>query len=631
MLALLRISLSLICAVALACGAAHAGLSTPTQLLTNAKNPIVWQEFHPWLMITEDLSNGRTCYWLDHNNKSRLNLKAPMPGTWAPLGSAIKWLMYVDHYQNLDRLMTHDVDWHFYYIAWTSAQNQVGAGMAGNKCIFGQYRPTPVGDHYPVDLYHFDVQTGACVPFCVSDSEKSQFAHDGSLIVYRANLGGGNVRIYGIRFSGGPEFEIAPRDGTQPSVCGNLVAWAEASGAGFNIVAKDLSTGDIRTVAYTTANPPRPQAGRGAIFWQDARTQAATGLDIYGYDWATAQEFVVTNAVGNQSGLRVCDDLVTWVSGVVNYQTLWGAYYQPPVKVNDLRAELVTSDSVRLAWTVPGSAQNPAVVYDLRARRDGPITDANWSTSTPVSGLPAPGAAGQTERFTVQPLTTGRCYFALKARLSSGEWSLLSNPADVWVSGQPDCIFADNGSAVSFSGVITGVGSDGALCCQDMPGPLAVRVKPRAGQPAVRAGQTATCTGVLSNEPGLLGPVLDSATVIPSGQSQARPLGMSNRALGGFSARFGGVAERGAPTLWTLVKTCGAVSGLAVSPDGCSFRVSDGSLGASAGVMVSSPFGPPAGLADGSFAVVEGVCRVSAAGERQIEVVTPSGVGVLPP
>ena len=324
-----RLALALLL-VALA-GGVHAGVSAPYQILTNKTNIIVWQEFAPWLMITEDPTAGRYCYWYDHATKSKMTMKTSDPGEWMPLGSAIKWLMYVKNYQGRDRLMAHDVDFHVNYIAWPSMQKQVGCGMAGTKCIFGQYRAAMVGDHYPVDLYYYNVQSGACTSFCVSDSEKSQFAHDGVAIVYRAYYGPGNARIYGINFSGGAEFEIAARDGITPSVCGSLVAWAEVSGAGYNIVAKNTTTGEMRTVAYTTANPPRPQAGRNSVFWQDKRNSAQTGLDIYGYDWQTGQEFPVTTAAGDQTRLRVCDDLVTWVTGTGSYQILWGADVGPYV------------------------------------------------------------------------------------------------------------------------------------------------------------------------------------------------------------------------------------------------------------------------------------------------------------
>lgn len=319
----------LLCVAVLATSAIDAATLAPFQMLTRMRNPVVWQNFGTCLMMTEDLPAGRICYYYDYTTRARMNVKSAMPGNWMPLGSAIKWLMYVGPYQYRNRLMSHDVDHNIYSIAKWSNSNQVGCGFAGTDCFFGEYRPVRVGDHYPVDIYRIHLYNGGgWEPVCISDSEKSQFAHDGTLLVYMAHYGFLDDRIMGLYFAGGPEFELARRAAIEPSVCGSLVAWAERYGVGYNIFGMDISTGEIRKVAFTKANPPCPEAGRGAIFWEDARNYA-TGLDIYGYDWATRAEFCVTKAAGPQVRLRVCDSLVTYVSGPRNYEILWGAKIAP--------------------------------------------------------------------------------------------------------------------------------------------------------------------------------------------------------------------------------------------------------------------------------------------------------------
>lgn len=313
----------LVCIFAVVAGRAHSAVSPPTRILTNLKNPAIWQRFGQWLMITEDLPTGRTCYFYDPVVRTKLILKKPAKGTWQPLGSAIKWLMYIDNVNGIDRLMATDVDHQFNSIAAQSAQKQVGCGMSDTRCFYGQYRGSFV------DLYCINMLGGGVMPFCISDSEKSQFAHDGKTLVYRAKLSDGRMFIKGISFATGDEFDIAERNGIEPSVCGNLVAWAEADGAAWKIVGTDLNTGEIRTIARTTANPPNPEAGVGAIFWRDSRNASKTGVDIYGYNWQSAKEFPVSTAIGDELKLRVCGDMVTWVTGLVNYQTVWMVRYSP--------------------------------------------------------------------------------------------------------------------------------------------------------------------------------------------------------------------------------------------------------------------------------------------------------------
>jgi hypothetical protein len=608
-----------------------AATSSPVSLITNAKNVIVWQEFHPWLMITEDLPSGRTCYNFSHVDRSKSSLKPAMPGDWSPIGSAIKWLFFIGYSNGLDRLTAHQVDYHQDFVIVPSLRRQVGCGMLGNTCVFGQYRSAMVGDRYPVDLYDYDAASAAVTPACISDSEKTQFAHDASLIVYRAHLGGANYAMCGHYFDLPGEFLIADRNGVEPSVCSPLVAWAEASGSGFDIVARNLETGELRTVAYTTADPPRPEAGRGAIFWQDSRNPS-TAPDIYGYDLDSAQEFAVTTAAGSQSRLRVCDDIVTWVTGATNYQTLWAATIAAPARVADLRATQVTSSSVDLAWTSVGTSANPPTLYDLRTRTDGPLTDNNWESSTPVAGMAAPKPGGQAEAFSVQSLAQGPRWIGLKTRLQDGSYTPLSNVVCGYLSEASSCFSASDGSYVTFTGVVTGCEPDRSFYCQAAMGPRAVKVMPRTGEALVSVGQTVVVTGILAQEPESFGPVLRQAIVtgrIASGLPDV--VAMCNEHLGGYDARWGGTAELGAPNFWMRVRTWGRVSGLTATSSGCSFCIADGSSladNSGQGVLVISSHSPPAGLANGAFVVVDGICRVSRTSGRGIKIVSTDGIMV---
>lgn len=617
-------------AVLSVCSTGDALTDTPFQIRTNRKNVIVWQNFGDWLLTTEDLAEGRVCYMYNPVKKVYSNLKSAMPGTWMPLGSAIKWLMYVDYYQNLDRLMAHDVDSGVYHIVSTSNQKQVGVGMADTTCIYGQYGDR-VGDHYAVGLYKLDIVRGGITPFCISSSEKSQFAHDCNLIVYRANYGSGDIRICGIYFGGGDEFTITARPGFEPSVCWPLVAWYEPSGSGYNIMGINLVSGELRTIAYTTASPPRPEAGQGGIFWQDARNSGTTGIDIYGYDWNTRQEYPVTTATGSQLNLRVCGNLVTWTTGLTSNQVLWGARILEPVTISDLSVALVTDSSATLSWTSAGGSSDPPATYDLRMRTDVPITDANWGSSTPVTGLPAPQPVGQSESFVVQPLSEGHRHFALKVQLQSGAWSSISDSVCAYVGTEQSALRdAPEGASVSFTGVVSGIGVGDSFYCQRSDRSQAVKVILRTPQ-TLAVGQRITVTGTLAQDPDLRGPILgNSAVMLGASTDLVRPLGMSLVALGGFDSRYGGTDDGGPSNLWTRVRVFGRVAGLSTT-SGCSFLLGDGSqLGDNSGmgVFVTSRFPAPTGLSNDDLVTVEGICRLSRTDGRQIEIVESTGITV---
>lgn len=594
--------------------------STPYKLITKAKNLQVWQRFDNWLMITEDLEAGRVCYYYSPTTRTKLSLKDGQAGQWAPLGSAIKWLMYIDNINGLDRLISHDVDNQIWHITRPSTLKQVGCAMAGNICYFGEYRATQVNGVTPVDLYAADVSSGGISLICASDTQKSQFAHDGNLLVYMAQYPPGINGICGHYLQGTGEFLIRQCDAYEPSVCGNIVAWAQQVGSSWTIMGMDLSTGDVRTIAVTSASPPRPEAGRNSIFWQDARNYTSTGIDIYGYDWLSREEFLVTNAAGDQYNLRVCDDLVTWVSGLTNYQTLWIARLQPPEMIVDLRPEGISDTHIDLAWTAIGTTANPAVSYEVRISDQTAITNDNWEQSSLVSTLETSAAPGSKLTTSIDTPDHGYYYVALRGRLASGEQSPVSNCIRVFSAASPnDVLGAQEGSYVGFQGTVTGIIPDNAVYLQSND-VLCVRVVP-AEQPDVNTGDTVCATGILKSDERFYGPVIWQADVSKQpANGCVKRYAMSNKSLGGSIAGL-----TGASNVWMPVKVWGRVSNLTLS-NGCSFVISDGSL--PGGVQVISPYAPPANLINGMMACVEGICTVSRSGSRRVEIVGSGSVEV---
>lgn len=85
--------------------------------------------------------------------------------------------------------------------------------------------------------------------------------------------------------------------------------------------------------------------------------------------------------------------------------------------------------SVTLSWTAPGddSTSGTATRYDMR-RSLQPITEANFSLATAVTGLPAPAAPFTRQSVKVENLTESTVYyFALKTADERNNWSRMSN------------------------------------------------------------------------------------------------------------------------------------------------------------------------------------------------------------
>jgi hypothetical protein len=84
-----------------------------------------------------------------------------------------------------------------------------------------------------------------------------------------------------------------------------------------------------------------------------------------------------------------------------------------------------------LTWTATGddSLSGTASQYDIRYSQSS-ITDANWDSATPVTGVPNPKAAGSRETFVVSGLSASTpYYFALKVGDEKAHWSALSDVA----------------------------------------------------------------------------------------------------------------------------------------------------------------------------------------------------------
>src|SRR5262249_25493815 len=123
----------------------------------------------------------------------------------------------------------------------------------------------------------------------------------------------------------------------------------------------------------------------------------------------------------------------------------------PPAATLDLKASSATTSSIALTWTVPGDdgTNGKATSYDIRYATAA-ITAANWSSATPVTGEPAPVAAGSgvTQTMTVTGLSPTTIYFfAMKAMDEVPNTSGLSNVASATTlsGGTTACCSASEG------------------------------------------------------------------------------------------------------------------------------------------------------------------------------------------
>jgi hypothetical protein len=103
----------------------------------------------------------------------------------------------------------------------------------------------------------------------------------------------------------------------------------------------------------------------------------------------------------------------------------------PPAAVTDLSAVVTDEQSVTLTWIAPGDddLEGTAAAYDVRYAQNE-FTAADWDSLTPVTGEPAPLAAGSSQSMALTGLPFAQLfYFALKTSDDAGNSSSMSNVA----------------------------------------------------------------------------------------------------------------------------------------------------------------------------------------------------------
>jgi len=225
---------------------------------------------------------------------------------------------------------------------------------------------------------------------------------------------------------------------------GDTVTWTNTGTTGDgNSIAGDNHT---QHLVY-----PDPQCDPGddsnAVGCWDGKPHPMDGGEVYSFTFMIGGTWDFhnhTNKPGPNDGILTVTDL------------------NAPATTTDLAASSPQDTSINLTWISPGDDVGATgnfgtpTTYDVRYST-AVITDANWSSATPVTtGEPTPQAAGATETMTVTGLSDGTTYyFALKTTDDNTNTSSLSNVRNLATTGAASPSGGGGGSADSiFPGII---------------------------------------------------------------------------------------------------------------------------------------------------------------------------------
>lgn len=189
--------------------------------------------------------------------------------------------------------------------------NQYDPAISGNTVVFTDDR---AGD---TDVYYVDLATGVEHPVVVAPGNQELTGISGPRIVYTDYR---NVDIYVFDTATGIGTNLTGFEKTalgrgynafDPSIGDSLVAWEQDASGSMEIAARDLTTGEERSVSGVDPAMvnERPAVGGGWVAWQ--RCPSAGGAcDVYAYDWATGETRLVASGIGgfpnpSTDGIRV--------------------------------------------------------------------------------------------------------------------------------------------------------------------------------------------------------------------------------------------------------------------------------------------------------------------------------------
>ncbi|MEI6972309.1 MAG: SGNH/GDSL hydrolase family protein, partial [bacterium] len=112
-------------------------------------------------------------------------------------------------------------------------------------------------------------------------------------------------------------------------VDGDWIAWSDSRNGNCDVFLYRISTGEVRQVTTNTANQTDVRISGTLVVWSDDRNwdgvsdKTYSGRDIYGYDIATGQEFVVAHSTYNSNLCGVDNGRIAFTTG---YEVLYRIY-----------------------------------------------------------------------------------------------------------------------------------------------------------------------------------------------------------------------------------------------------------------------------------------------------------------
>jgi len=186
----------------------------------------------------------------------------------------------------------------------------------------------------------------------------------------------------------------APLNQTAPAVSGDIVVWSDTrngAASGSDIYLYDFSTGQERAICTAPADQLRVAVSGTRIVWEDRRTGSS---DIYLYDLLTGQERVICAAPGNQQFPSISGNRIVWMDArntattgidIYAYDLATGTESPVCTAAGDQSMPVVSGN--RVVWRDTrnqATTQTDIYMYDLSTGTESPVCTAPGEQRDPV-------------------------------------------------------------------------------------------------------------------------------------------------------------------------------------------------------------------------------------------------------
>jgi beta propeller repeat protein len=244
--------------------------------------------------------------------------------------------------------------------------DQTAPSVNGENVVWEDSRNADAGDG--TDVYLFNIGTLMESKVAGGAGEQDQPAISDQYVVWIDGQKGLMARTLPISDSNPPfPVVIGPATQADPAVCGSLVVWSDTRNNS-DVYAKQLPSGPVVSVATSSAveaypacdagrvvytyapvggqsdirlydmtsqqttdvahelwNEWRPAISGNRVVWQAWPSQPDTtqGIDIFGKNLDTGQDFVVSNGLGNQTAPAISGSTVVWEDDRQGRSEIW--------------------------------------------------------------------------------------------------------------------------------------------------------------------------------------------------------------------------------------------------------------------------------------------------------------------